>query len=56
MDRSIGAWRRMTKHLPEREDEIREFLIALVRLRRATERDVPKARPFIRPGFDQPGA
>jgi hypothetical protein len=52
MDRSLAAWFRLKSHLPEREDEIREFLIRLERLRRATEREFPDARPFIRPGFD----
>ena len=53
MDRSIAAWQRMKSHLPDREDEIREFMIALERLRRATERHFPAARSFVRPGFDE---
>ncbi len=53
MDRSLAAWSRLKKHIPECEDEILEFLILLERLRRATERTFLKARSFVRPGFDE---
>lgn len=53
MDRSLAAWSRMKVHIPEREDEILEFLILLERVRRGTERTFPMARSFVRPGFDE---
>ncbi len=52
IDRSIAAWTRMREHLPEEEDNILDFLVAMERLRRETERVFPDARSFVRPGFD----
>ena len=52
IDRSMAAWTRMREHLPEEEDNILDFLVALERLRRETERVFPDARSFARPGFD----
>jgi hypothetical protein len=52
IDRSMAAWMRMREHLPDQEDNILDFLVALERLRRETERVFPNARSFVRPGFD----
>lgn len=52
MDRSISGWLRLKEFFPERADGILTMLLHLDRLRRATESEFPKARSFIRPGFD----
>lgn len=53
MDRSISAWGKLMKHLPDNEDEILEFLVLLERLRNMSEKEFPDARKFVRPGFDE---
>ena len=53
IDRSISAWGKLLKHLPQSEDEILEILVLLERLRNITEKEFPDARKFIRPGFDE---
>lgn len=53
IDRSIGAWRALQISLPEKSDTIRPMLIELNGLRRSTEETFPRARDFIRPGFDE---
>ena len=55
IDRSMAAWTRIRKHLPEQGDEILDFLAALERLRRETERIFPEAQLFVRPGIDDQG-
>ncbi|MCE9614416.1 MAG: hypothetical protein K8T26_09080 [Lentisphaerae bacterium] len=52
MDHSIAAWGRLCAHLPPSENAILDLLVQLTRLRRLTEREFPKARTFVRPGFD----
>jgi len=52
MDRSVAAWMRMRDFFPGWADAILTLLIHLDRLRRATEREFPNARSFVRPGFD----
>jgi hypothetical protein len=52
MDRSIAAWMRMREFFPGRAESILNLLIHLDRLRRAAEKEFPKARRFVRPGFD----
>lgn len=52
IDRAIGAWARLRGHLGGEADAILDLLVQLERLRRATEREFPKARAFKRPGFD----
>jgi len=52
IDRSMAAWTRIREHLPEQGDNILDFLVALERVRRETERVFPDARSFARPGFD----
>lgn len=52
IDRSSSAWRIMQSSLPEKASIV-QMLLELERLRRATEQTFPKARDFIRPGFDE---
>jgi len=53
IDRSIAAWSALQISLPEKADKIKPLLIGLDRLRRLTEARFPRARDFIRPGFDE---
>lgn len=52
IDRSIGAWARLRRHLNGEADAILDLLVQLERLRRAVEREFPAARAFRRPGLD----
>lgn len=52
LDRSIAAWARLRGHLTGEGDAILDLLVQLERLRRAAEREFPRARAFQRPGFD----
>jgi hypothetical protein len=51
--RSISAWRLMQICLPERTESIIPMILELERLRQRTELRFPKARDFVRPGFDE---
>jgi len=51
--RSVSAWRLMQMCLPERADSIIPMILELERLRQRTELRFPKARDFVRPGFDE---
>lgn len=51
--RSVSAWRLMQMCLPERADSIIPMILELERLRQKTELRFPKARDFVRPGFDE---
>jgi len=53
MDRSISAWRIMQLALPDKTDSIVPLILALESLRQNTEKAFPRARDFIRPGFDE---
>lgn len=53
IDRSLNAWRILQRSLPEKTESILPMLIKLDRLRQATETAFPRARDFIRPGFDE---
>lgn len=53
ISRSISAWRVMQMCLPERADSIKPNILKLERLRQRTELRFPKARDFVRPGFDE---
>jgi hypothetical protein len=53
IDRSISAWGKLLKHLPNSEDEILDILVLLERLRNMSEKEFPDARKFVRPGFDE---
>lgn len=54
IDRTISAWKLMCDLRPENSESIHRFLFQLERLRSGAEREFPKARDFIRPGFDEP--
>lgn len=53
IDRSMSAWRLLQSSLPEKAGTIMPMLVELEKLRSTTERTFPKARDFIRPGFDE---
>jgi hypothetical protein len=53
IDRSIGAWGNLLRHLPDELNGIINILVHLGRLRGAIEERFPHARRFVRPGFDQ---
>ena len=53
MDRSISAWRALQLALPDKAEPIKPLLIELETLRLRTEQCFPRARDFIRPGFDE---
>ena len=53
IDRCIAAWWQMRGHFPQRKDRMMDFLVRIDRLRKATEEAFPKARSFVRPGFDE---
>jgi hypothetical protein len=52
VDRSIGAWAVVSHCYPRYAESILEIISFLDRLRQAIEETFPKARSFIRPGFD----
>lgn len=52
IDRSMGAWGKLQEYFPEKTDSILDILLHLDRLRRMTEKTLPDARNFKRPGFD----
>lgn len=56
IDRSIAAWARLREFLDGEADAILDRLVQLERLRRASEREFPRARAFRRPGFDERAA
>ena len=53
IDKSIEAWTLMLQFVPAAEDEIIEVLALLQKARRMAESEFPKARTFVRPGFDE---
>lgn len=52
IERCLAAWSALCEMFPEQTDSILEILIRLDRLLRAIETKFPKARRFVRPGFD----
>ena len=56
IDRSSSAWRVMQNALPEKTESIVPILIELEKLRRGIEQIFPRARDFVRPGFDEVGS
>ena len=52
MDRSAAAWTGLIAAVPQAKTEILDLVARLDRLRRATEFAFPRARAFVRPGFD----
>jgi hypothetical protein len=53
MDRSIGAWAVIPHYNHLYAESVFEIISFLDRLRQAIEETFPKARSFIRPGFDR---
>ncbi len=56
IDRSSSAWRVMQNALPEKTESTVPMLIELEKLRRGIEQIFPRARDFVRPGFDEAGS
>lgn len=52
--RSLDSWKTLSDLIPGYEDEILPILGKLESLIRMTEEAFPKAKDFIRPGFDEP--
>lgn len=53
LDRSIGAWGKLLQILPQREKSISQILYLLKRIKDIAEKSFPKARTFVRTGFDE---
>jgi len=53
IDRSLNAWHILQRSLPDKTDSIVPMLVTLDRIRNATEATFPRARDFMRPGFDE---
>ena len=52
IDRSVAAWAELLRQMPDEQDRILPLLASLARLRRDIEAIFPRARAFVRPGFD----
>ncbi len=53
IDRTIAAWMTIHKYYSkDNDDEIILFMMKLNQIRNVTEEIFPKARDFVRPGFD----
>ena len=55
IDRSIGAWAVIRHYRGDRDESIFDTIGYLDRLREAAEKTFPRARSFVRPGFDTIG-
>ena len=53
MDRSLAAWHKLRDYFPDAGDDILDVQIFLENLRKDTEKHFPRARDFVRPGFDE---
>lgn len=53
IDRSIGAWAAIRHYLTDDTKGVIDIITFLDSLREALEKAFPKARSFIRPGFDE---
>ncbi|HAF13026.1 MAG TPA: hypothetical protein DCK99_04855 [Blastocatellia bacterium] len=53
IDRSLSAWKLMGELGHENSDSIHKMLLDLEKLRLSAESEFPRARDFIRPGFDE---
>ena len=53
IDRSIGAWRALQIARSDKSETIMPMLLQLELLRRNLETRFPRARDFVRPGFDE---
>jgi glutaredoxin len=52
IDRSQAAWNVLRRHLPQDSHQIESFIVSLERVKNMVESAFPKARGFMRPGFD----
>lgn len=52
IERSIGALSLLHEKIPEKQDEILDFLLILSQIKKQIEVQFPNAWSFIRPGFD----
>ena len=53
IDKSIEAWTLMLQFMPAAEDDIIRLLAMLQKAKRLAESEFPKAKTFVRPGFDE---
>lgn len=53
IDNSIAAWGKLLNNFTEQEDQILKILLHLIRLKNTTEYNFPRARRFMRIGFDK---
>ena len=54
IDRCIATWSALRTALgPDETDGILDLLVQLSAIRRDTEKLFPRARAFVRPGFDE---
>lgn len=53
LDRCIAAWSVVQELMPEHAAPALDFMLRLARLRHRVEEDFPRARAFVRPGFDE---
>jgi len=53
IDRSVGAWGNVFDLFPFQDEKILPIIAGLERLRNRIENEFPKARSFVRPGFDE---
>jgi hypothetical protein len=52
VERSISAWLFLREHLPKQEDAILSMLVILGRIRNGIHEELPNAKSFCRPGFE----
>jgi hypothetical protein len=53
IDRSVNAWRVIESCIPAKQNSIAPLVALLENVRRGIEAELPLARDFIRPGFDE---
>ena len=53
IDRSISAWAVIPRHSQPHTESVQDIISLLGLLRQALEKTFPRARSFIRPGFDR---
>jgi len=53
IERSLGAWRIMQSCVPDKIESVAPLMTQLENLRSGIEEELPLARDFIRPGFDE---
>jgi hypothetical protein len=54
VERSIQAWSIVYEMLPHSEDNCLKALAVLQKIMALVEKEFPRAKDFIRPGFDDP--